>query len=586
MVELGTLDWIIIIMFFIVSLGIGVFTSRTSSKSSEDYFLSGRNMPWWLLGLSMVATTFSADTPNLVTDIVRNTGVSGNWTWWAYLLTGMLTVFVYAKLWRRSGLVTDMEFYEMRYSGKPAAFLRGFRSLYLGVLFNVLVMATVFLAGIKLGGTFLGWTPIQTVLITGIVTAIYSMMGGLKGILLTDFFQFGIAMIGTIWAAIYVVGLPEVGGLTNLLAVPEVSSKLDFIPNPNDKELFYTIFLIPIAVQWWASYYPGSEPGGGGYLVQRMLAAKDEKNATAATLLYNILHYAVRPWPWILIALASIIVFPDLDSIRTAFPNMDESFIKDDLAYPAMLTFLPSGLIGLVLASLIAALMSTISTHLNWGASYIVNDFYKRFVKPDCTEKQMVMTGRIATFVLMLLAAFVAIYLTNAKQAFDLIVQVGAGTGLIYILRWFWWRINAYSEITGMIISFAVAMAFLFIPSLESLPGHVKLLSGIGITTASWLLVTFMTRPTDEAVLVKFYNKIHPHPQGWRKLIKENNLTVNEGTKLSSELILMILGSVMVYLFLFGFGFIIYSETTKGIIFVLIAAGILSYILSQWKKII
>ncbi len=585
MIALNGLDWTIIVLFFVVSLGIGLYSSRSSGKSSADYFLSGRNMPWWLLGLSMVATTFSADTPNLVTDIVRVNGVSGNWTWWAYLLTGMLTVFVYAKLWRRSGLMTDMEFYELRYSGAPAAFLRGFRAIYLGVLFNVLVMATVFLAGIKIGSIFLGWSAIETVLIVGIITALYSMMGGLKGILLTDFFQFGLAMIGTIWAAIYVVGLPEVGGLSNLLSTPEVASKLDIIPDPSNRSLFITLFIIPIAVQWWASYYPGAEPGGGGYLVQRILSAKDEKNATAATLLHNILHYAVRPWPWILIALASIIVFPDLESIRTAFPNVEESYIKEDLAYPAMLTYLPNGLIGLVLASLIAALMSTISTHLNWGASYIVNDFYRRFVKPDATEKNMVNVGRWSTFGLMVLAALLATALENALQAFELIIQIGAGTGLIYILRWFWWRINAFTEISGMIISFLVALVFTFVPALQDLPSETRFLSGVGVTTVFWLFITYMTRPTEEETLINFYNKIKPHPGGWKKVIEANNLSLPTGSSFGAEIMLMLLGSAMVYLFLFGIGYMIYGKTMNGILFVLIGSAIFAYIMRQWKTL-
>ena len=338
-------------------------------------------MPWWLLGISMVATTFSADTPNLVADIVRGNGVAGNWVWWAFCLTGMLTVFVFAHLWKRSGVMTDLEFYELRYSGPPAKFLRGFRALYLGVIFNVLIMATVCLAAMKIGAVMLGIEPWKILLWSSIVIVIYSSFGGLKGILYTDFFQFFMAMVGTIFAAIWIVGLPEIGSLEKLFAHPSVAPKLEMIPDMTNWDTFITLLIIPLAVQWWSSYYPGAEPGGGGYVAQRMLAAKDEKNALVATLIFNVTHYALRPWPWIIIALASLVIFPSLADIQRSFPDVDPSLMGDDLAYSAMLTFLPKGLLGLVIASLAAAFMSTISTHLNWGASYLTHDFYKRFCK-------------------------------------------------------------------------------------------------------------------------------------------------------------------------------------------------------------
>ncbi|MCB0620807.1 MAG: Na+:solute symporter, partial [Saprospiraceae bacterium] len=397
--QLTTLDWSIIFAFFAVSLAIGLLVSRRAGKDFSEFFLSGRNMPWWLLGVSMVATTFSADTPNLVTDIVRKNGIAGNWVWWAFLLTGMLTVFVYAKLWRRSGIQTDLEFYELRYSGKEAAFLRGFRALYLGVFFNVFIMATVILAAFKIGGVF-GLGRLEIIIVVSIITLIYTSLGGLRGVLLTDFFQFLLAMAGTIWAAIVVLRLPEVGGLKNLLVHPNVSGKLDLLPDFNDPNMLIPLFIIPLAVQWWSVWYPGAEPGGGGYIVQRMLSAKDEKNAVSATLFFNIAHYALRPWPWILIALASLIVFPDLASLGAAFPDLDAGIVNDDLAYPAMMRYLPAGLLGLVLASLMAAFMSTISTHLNWGSSYIVNDFYRRFIKPQASNKELVAVGRLSTVVL------------------------------------------------------------------------------------------------------------------------------------------------------------------------------------------
>ncbi|TFG45236.1 MAG: Na+:solute symporter, partial [Candidatus Brocadiia bacterium] len=455
---LKPVDWAFIAAFFVVSLLVGIIVSKRAGKSSSEFFLSGRNMPWWLLGVSMVATTFSTDTPNLVTDIVRQNGVSGNWVWWAFLLTGMLTVFVYAKLWRRSGVMTDIEFYELRYSRKPAAFLRGFRAIYLGVFFNIVIMASVTLAAIKIGGVMLNLSPFQTVAIAAVVTALYSMLGGLRSVIITDFIQFSIAMFGAIMAAKISLQHPLVGGLSHLIAhFSEKKAVLSVLPDFSNMNILIPVFIIPFAVQWWSVWYPGSEPGGGGYLAQRMLAAKNEKNAMGATLLFNIAHYGVRPWPWIIVALCSLVVFPDLESLKKAFPNVT---IGHDLAYPAMLTFLPAGLLGLVVASLIAAYMSTISTHLNWGSSYVVNDFYKRFIKPDATEKQMVLVGRISTALLMVGACALAPFLENAKRAFDILLQIGAGTGLIFILRWFWWRINAYSEITGMIVSFLIACYF------------------------------------------------------------------------------------------------------------------------------
>jgi len=589
---LSTLDWSIIAGFLVISLLIGVVVSRQSGKSSADFFLSGRNMPWWLLGVSMVATTFSADTPNLVTDLVRKEGVAGNWVWWAFLITGMMTVFIYAKLWRRSGILTDLEFYELRYSGKEAAFLRGFRSLYLGVVFNVLIMATVCLAAIKIGGTLLGISPIQTLLIASVITVTYSAIGGLRGIILTDFFQFIIAMIGTIWAAVVIVNLPEVGGLEALVTHENVIGKMNMLPDFNNTEALVTLMIIPLAVQWWAAYYPGAEPGGGGYIVQRMLSAKDEKNAIGATLFFNIAHYALRPWPWILIALASLIVFPNLESIQTAFPDIDPGIIDDDLAYSAMLTYLPQGLLGIVIASLVAAFMSTISTHLNWGSSYIVNDFYKRFVNPDVSEKKMVLIGRLSTILLMIFAAFVALRLQNAKEAFDIIVLMGAGTGLLFILRWFWWRINAYSEIAAMVISLAVAIIFKFVlPEEYALDGHIELLLSVAITTVGWVVVTFLTPPVDRETLFSFYNLIKPHSNGWKPIIAEGiaaeKINPDEVTtgKLPQELTGMFAGIFLVYGVLFTTGLFLYGRTTNALIGVVISivAGVMLW--RSWKKV-
>lgn len=570
------IDWLSIIGFFVISLVIGLSVSRKAGSSSEEFFASGRNMPWWLLGVSMVATTFSSDTPNLVTDLIRTHGVSGNWMWWAFLISGMVTVFVYARLWRRSGVLTDIEFYELRYSGKAAAFLRGFRALYLGVFFNVMIMATVSLAAIKIGGVILGFSPLQTILISSVIVVIYTMLGGLRGVLITDFVQFIIAMIGAVAAAVVAVNLPEVGSLGQLLAHESVRTKLSLLPDFSDTSLVMTVFLIPIAVQWWAVWYPGSEPGGGGYVAQRMLAAKNENHAMGATFFFNIAHYSLRPWPWIIVALASIVVFPTLGSLQAAFPNIPADIIKHDLAYPAMLTFLPRGLLGMVVASLIAAFMSTISTHLNWGASYIVNDFYKRFICREPDEKRLVRVGRISILILMVLAASMALLLSNALQAFQILLQIGAGTGLLFLLRWFWWRINAASEIAAMVISFLVALYFEFIHLRLGLPefqAWEKLLIGVGITTTGWILVTLFSKPTDHETLVRFYKVVEPGGPGWRKVIDDAEAkglvpagSLKRDGNLPQAILNVFLGLILIYSILFCVGFWLYGNTVPTLI--------------------
>ena len=588
--NLSMLDWGIIFAFFAVTLFIGLYASRGAGKSYSEFFLSGRDMSWWLLGVSMVATTFSADTPNLVTDLVRTHGVAGNWSWWAFLLTGMLTVFVYARLWRRSGVLTDLEFYELRYSGKPAAFLRGFRAIYLGVFFNVMIMATVSLAAIKIGAVMLDLEPVETLLITSIITVIYTSIGGLKGVVLTDFFQFVLAMIGLVVAAVYIVNLPEVGGLSKMLAHPNVAGKLNFLPDFSDSKQLIPLFLMPLAVQWWSVWYPGAEPGGGGYIAQRMLSAKDEKNAVTATLFFNIAHYALRPWPWILIALASLIVFPDIASLQAAFPHLDPKVVKNDLAFSAMLNLLPAGLIGLLIAALLSAFMSTISTHLNWGSSYVVNDFYKRFLRPDAPQNELVNVGRISTVVLMIMAALLALALENALQAFNILLQIGAGTGLIFILRWFWWRINAYSEITAMVVSFMLALYFEL--GMENpLPEHIKLLAGVGITTLAWVSVTFLTAPSSQETMLRFFKLIQPSPTGWKPVIEKGiasgELDSNEiiPGKLPNQILGMFLGCILVYSALFSIGFIIYGNMMPALLsgFVALISGYL--MLKNWDKI-
>jgi SSS family solute:Na+ symporter len=519
--KLQLLDWLVVAGFLAFSLALGLVVARRAGASTSEFFLSGRQMPWWLLGISMVATTFSTDTPNLVTDIVRTQGVAGNWVWWAFLLTGMTTTFIYARLWRRSGVETDVGFYELRYSGKPARFLRGFRAVYLGFFFNIMIMASVTLAAIKIGGVLIGVSPLKVVLVAGGITVLYAMVGGLTGVLVTDFAQFLVAMVGSVLAAIWALDRPEVGGLANLLRHPAVVERMDFFPALSNTDLLLGVLVIPLAVQWWSVWYPGAEPGGGGYVAQRMLAAKSEGHAQAATLLFNVCHYALRPWPWIIVALCSLIVFPDLDSLRAAFPQVDPRVVRDDLAYPAMLTFLPAGLLGLVVASLAAAYMSTISTHLNWGASYLVHDLYRRFLRPEATERQQVWVGRVWTLLLMAVAGALSLLLENALQAFQILLQIGAGTGLLFLLRWFWWRINAAAELTAMVVSFLVAVYFQFGHAAlfgAPLATWTQLAIGVGITTVAWLIAAYAGAPTDDATLRSFYRATRPGGPGWEKV--------------------------------------------------------------------
>ncbi len=572
--QLLPIDWFVVAAYFLITLAIGLYYARRAGLSLEQYFLSGRKLSWWLLGTSMVATTFSTDTPNLVTDLVRTGGVSMNWLWWSFLLSGLLTVFFYAKLWRRSGALTDINFYEMRYSGKPAAFLRGFRALYLGVFFNTMIMATVTLAAIKICGVLLGLDPYRTVVLAGLITAVYAATSGLWGVVVTDFILFIIAMAGSIAAAYYAVTLPEVGGLSALVSHPNVVGKLSLLPDFNDRAAVLTVLVVPLAIQWWSTWYPGSEPGGGGYVAQRMLASRNEKDAMAATLWFNIAHYALRPWPWILVALASLIVYPELSDIQARFPHLDPDIIRNDLAYPAMLVFLPHGVLGLVVASLAAAYMSTISTHLNWGASYVVDDFYRRFLVPDASEWHYVTVGRAITFVSMLLAALVALWLENAMQAFQILLQIGAGTGLIFLLRWFWWRINAWSEIAAMVISFLVALYFQFCHTalgFEALHPSLALAAGVLITTCGWLLVTYLTPPTDQATLQAFYDRIRPAQAGWRGAVDVGAADASQGS-LAAGLLAWFLGCVAVYAALFATGYLLYGQTAVGLACALVAA--------------
>lgn len=577
---LTTTDWIIIGAYFLISLLIGLAVSRKSSDSASEFFLSGRSMPWWLLGISMVATTFSADTPNLVTDLVRRNGVAGNWAWWAFLLTGMLTVFVYARLWRRSAVLTDLEFYELRYSGKAAAFLRGFRAIYLGVFFNVIIMATVCLAAVKIGSVMLGLSPAQTLWIACTVTVVYSAIGGFAGVLWTDFFQFILAIVGAIWASVEILHLPEIGGLDNLLSHPEVASRMSLLPDFSNPDVYMPLFVVPLAVQWWSVWYPGAEPGGGGYVAQRMLSAKNEKHAVGATLLFNVAHYALRPWPWILVAFASLVLYPQVSDIAAAFPGADPSVIGHDIAYPAMLTHLSSPLRGIIMASLIAAFMSTIATHLNWGSSYVVNDVYLRFINPKANSQAQINVARLSTVVLMLLGALLSTRIQNAGEGFNILLSVGAGTGLIFILRWFWWRINAYTEIAGMASSLLIAVAFyLFKPDW---PDWVILIVTVVLTTLCWMLVTWLTPPTSAEVLARFYTLIKPSGRGWRRFAPD--YTARPGNSLGTQVMSVFLGCVAVYAALFGVGFLIYGNTLGYAISAAVTACCGYILLTRWRS--
>jgi Na+/proline symporter len=686
---LSALDWTLIVAYFGITLAIGLSVSRRAGTSAAEFFLSSRNMPWWLLGISMVATTFSADTPNLVTDIVRQHGVAGNWAWWAFLLTGMLTVFVYARLWRRSGVLTDLEFYELRYSGRPAAFLRGFRAIYLGVFFNVMIMATVCLAAIKIGGATLGLQPWETVALISLITVLYSSLGGLRGVLLTDLVQFVLAMIGSVWAMFVIIDLPEVSSLEAILSHPDVLPKLDIVPPKGDDAAWLTLLVLPLAVQWWSVWYPGAEPGGGGYIAQRMLSARSESHAVGATFFFNVAHYAIRPWPWLLIALASIVIYPlaitggnssqmamadstpaflaehvtdqQVNALNTvlsqrqrlstdsaqragytrleqlvaahpdhpevlslaylttalskganepsewadplmterlvrlhlANPELPVSKLGQDLAYPTMLRFLPPGLIGLVLASLMAAVMSTLSTHLNWGASYVVNDVYRRFVRPEATEQRLVGLGRLTTVFLMLLSALFALLLSDALQSFEILLQIGAGTGLIFILRWFWWRINAWSEISAMLISFVVALVMkLLLPQWGvDLASSTQLLLGVGITTFGWLLVTFLTKPDEEATLRRFYRHIQPAGRGWWAVLRRAEADGDpiplspESGRLPLQILAMLLGTMAVYGLLFATGYWIYGQVLPASAFTVMGIGASLALFGVWQRI-
>src|SRR5215813_9176328 len=516
--HLAPLDWLVAGVCLLLCFAPALFFGKRAGKSTSEFFVSGRAVPWWLAGLSMVATTFSSDTPNLVTDFVRNNGVAGNWVWWAFVLTGVATVFFYARLWRRSGVLTELEFYEIRYSGKAASAVRGFRAVYLGLLFNCLIMATVNLAACKIAGVLFGLERWQTLLFVGLLNVVFAAHSGLWGVLVIDMIQFFIKMTAVIAAAYFAVRLPQVGGLGGLIDKlstmkgPGGINYLNVLPDfANHWDIALAVFIMPIAVQWWAVWYPGAEPGGGSYIAQRMLASKSEKDSLGAVLFFNVAHYVLRPWPWILVALSSIIVYPQLSDIQAAFPNLDPKLLGHDIAYPAMLKFLPIGFVGLMMGGLVAANSSTILTHLNWGASYLVHDFYRRFINKDAEERHYVFAGRVATIVLFFLSSGLVFVLDTARDAFDIILQVGAGTGLLYLARWFWWRVNAWCEVVAMISSFLVSVVFLILHKQKAVDfsTHEDLLITVTITTLCWLAAAFLAPQTDQKTLIEFYRKVH-----------------------------------------------------------------------------
>ncbi len=567
--HLAPIDWAIIGVSIIVSFLPALFFWRRAGSSTAEFFTSGRAAPWWLVGVSMVATTFSTDTPNLVTNLVRDKGVAENWVWWAFLLTGMMTVFFYARLWRRSGVLTDLEFYELRYSGRAATFLRGFRALYLGLLFNCVIMATVNLAAIKIANVVLGWPMERTLLVCAVMTIFFASVSGLWGVLVTDSIQFGITMTGTVAVSYFALQQPAVGGLSGLLAkVPP--STLNLLPDFSDWTAVLTVFLIPITVQWWSVWYPGAEPGGGSYIAQRMLAARSERDAVTGTLLFNVMHYALRPWPWIITALASTIIYPQLSDIAAAFPHVDPSLIGHDVAYPAMMRFLPAGFLGLVIAGTLAAYRSTIETHLNWGTSYLVHDLYRRFLRPGKEDRHYVLAGRLTTAGLMVCAALMTYALSTAKEAFDLILSIGAGTGLLYLLRWFWWRVNAWSEIAAMVSSFLVAIGFHIAGKAGfHLPSHLTLIVSVAITTVIWIATALLTPPTDPERLAGFYKLVRPGGPGWAPVQAATRLEPSTDS-LTASFAGWICGVAFVYAALFGAGSLLYGRTTQGLVWLAI----------------
>ena len=585
------IDWVIAAASILVCFVPALFLAKRSRGSTAEFFASGRSVPWWLAGLSMVATTFSSDTPNWVTEQVRRYGVAGNWQWWAFVLTGLATVFFFARLWRRSGVLTDLEFYELRYSGQSASVVRGFRAVYLGLFFNCFIMGTVTLAACKIANILFGMPAWQTIVICGLLNVVFAAHSGLWGVLVIDMIQFFIkmtAVFAAAWFSLVEVGRRIGGEASGMLGLKVLVSRLatlqvvnstgdnpqpvmstidgsgqpilDMMPNFAMSDLALMIFILPIAISWWANWYPGAEPGGGSYIAQRMLASKSEKDALGGTLFFNVAHYVLRPWPWIITALCSIIIYPDLASIKAAFPNADVALIGHDSAFPAMLKFLPVGFVGLMIGGLLAANSSTILTHLNWGSSYLVHDFYRRFIRKDASETHYVNVGRLSTVGLYLFAALISLTLSSAQQAFQVLLSIGAGTGLLYIARWFWWRVSAWCEIVAMVVSLVTSLA---VPML--LPGAsfaTTTIWQVGITTIAWLVTAFVGPVTDRAKLISFVQKVKPAGPGWTEIRKAAGISDAEvalENRVGGALLGWISGCVVIWSALFAIGSFLYA---------------------------
>ena len=596
------LDWLIVLFTILICFVPALFFGKRAGSSTSEFFASGRSVPWWLAGLSMVATTFSSDTPNWVTQQVRQYGVAGNWQWWAMVLTGVATVFFFARLWRRSGVMTDLEFYELRYSGKAASVVRGFRAVYLGLFFNCFIMAMVTLAACKIANILFGLPPWQTILVCGVLNVVFAAHSGLWGVLVIDMVQFFIKMTAVIAAAYFSlkevarhtgVGDGALAGLHKLVSIlgsqqvkfqpgsqPVLSPIdgtgqpiLDVMPNFAMSELALMIFIVPIAIGWWANWYPGAEPGGGSYIAQRMLASKSEKDSLGGTLFFNLAHYVLRPWPWIITALCSIVIFPELKDIQAAFPAADPRLIGHDSAFPAMLKFLPVGFAGLMMGGLIAANSSTILTHLNWGSSYLVHDFYRRFITRDADEKHYVLVGRITTVGLYVFAALLSLALESAQDAFEILISIGAGTGLLYLLRWFWWRINAWTEVVAMISSFTISLIFFLMRK----TGHAQpfahtVLYSVAFTTICWLITAYVSPQTGREHLIAFYRKVHPSGPGWRKVRQEAGISDAEGSRYSDRIgqaaLGWLSGCLTIWSSLFAIGNILYGRYQLAVILI------------------
>lgn len=584
--QLTTLDWVIVLASIALSFAPAIYLMRRAGSSTTEFFTSGRAAPWWLIGGSMVATTFSTDTPNLVTNLVREGGVASNWVWWAFLLTGMSTVFFYARMWRRCGVLTDLEFYEIRYSGKPAAIVRAFRAVYLGLFFNIVIMSAVNLAAAKIANVLLGWPMWQTLGACAVINIAFASIAGLWGVLITDMFQFVIAMTASVSAAYFALQQPQVGGLDGLFArVP--ASTIQLLPDFSNWPLTVSILILPLTISWWSVWYPGSEPGGGSYIAQRILAARSERDALGGTLFFNVAHYALRPWPWIIVALSSLLVYPTLDDIARAFPYLDRSLIGHDTAYSAMLVFLPHGLLGVMVAGLLAAYVSTISTHLNWGTSYLVHDLYRRFIRPDADERHYVNMGRLVTGLLMVLAAGMTFLLESARSSFDLLLSIGAGSGLLYLLRWYWWRINAWSEITAMVVSFGVSVGFFVAGKAgAAIDANTSLLVTVFATTFAWIATTMLTRPENDATLVNFYKLVRPAGSLWGPIPAKAGIGPSSDS-MATQLLGWVLGCTFVYATLFGAGSALYGFATQAFVFGAVSLasgmGLIRILNSLWK---